>query len=84
MVSCWPAFQEFVTGTNTPCAAPLEPQVALPVTKVMESAKTMVMVMERVAVPLTPVYVLPVTVRVLVPAVRPLKVAVNVPGEPGV
>jgi len=84
MVSCWAVLHEFVTGTNTPCAAPLAPHVALPVVKVMELAMVTVMVMGALALPATPVYVLPETVRVLVPAVRPLRVAVNVLGEPSV
>jgi len=41
MVSDWVVLQQFVTGTNTPCALPLVPQVALAVVKVMESAKTL-------------------------------------------
>jgi len=78
MVSCRAVFQEFVTGTNTPCAAPDEPQVALLVMKVTESAKVMVMVIVALALPDRPASVLPETDRRFVPAVRPLIVAVSV------
>lgn len=85
MVSCCPVFHEFVTGTNTPDAAPLCPHVALDVVKVMESAKVTVMVMSCVAVALRPASVLPVTVNGrFVPTVRPLMVAVCVLITPSV
>lgn len=84
MVSWRAVFHELVTGTNTPCAAPLLPHVALPVVKVTELAKTMVMVIVPLALPDRPASVLPETARVFVPAVRPLMVAVSVLIDPRV